>query len=364
MRTNLGRTVGLFLTLIGSSEVWATSPQILSKPNARNREIRVDRSAELTPDLVRDLCSIQDGLPMHLVFWGRGVFDAQVEGMRFRTAGAVAVDADQARARAQALASGLNYRGYGGAVCPDGSAVAVAFPSPIKIEFDQGLARIPVAALKENCRDYRADFVGREGGKSRFVPLTSGDVKIADFAAGMLSVSCTPRVPRWMGPVTWYAVPTQQGPAQIVPEVQLLDLAGSELAGLRAWIAAMRRRENLAAVTFDDAALERAAKSLAAGGSLAHNRRMMKSEAAKALPSGFVLLGENRVRAATLRELAWLLWNSPRHRDLLIDGSATHLGLHVQRGDGRGSDGVFAVLISASAVRPSTANTGAPKPRG
>jgi hypothetical protein len=43
------------------------------------------------------------------------------------------------------------------------------------------------------------------------------------------------------------------------------------------------------------------------------------------------ILGENRVKATTNEQMAWLLWFSPTHRQLLLHKKATALGFDVAR---------------------------------
>jgi hypothetical protein len=62
-----------------------------------------------------------------------------------------------------------------------------------------------------------------------------------------------------------------------------------------------------------------------------HDRRELRRIHQTLSRHQFTFLGENRVKAASFRDMAWLLWFSPRHRSLLLDAEATHMGWQVSK---------------------------------
>lgn len=98
---------------------------------------------------------------------------------------------------------------------------------------------------------------------------------------------------------------------------------------LMSWINAVRRAESLKPVVFKNS-LNDEASVLAIDPTLTHNRAMLR-KVGDSLDAGNVrLIGEDRVKGRTAEVMAWLLWNSPRHRALLLDKSATVAGLAVK----------------------------------
>jgi uncharacterized protein YkwD len=128
-----------------------------------------------------------------------------------------------------------------------------------------------------------------------------------------------------MGPVLWYLTPLFGGPQTLPPESEALS-HGELSRSLALWINKIRYKEGLKALHFDRD-LEIFAGFLAKNGSLMHDRYQLKSIFHKMKDSHVSPLGEDRVRAPDALTMAWLLWNSPRHRGLLLSPEATAIGV-------------------------------------
>jgi len=307
--------------------------------------------------LARALCATSasasiagTGSGLREFLWGAGIFESHVEVQTFRRPGSQPVTIEQAAARARAFATGLHFAGYVGGVCADGSGFAVAMPATAGLVARRDVMELPAGALEKRCASVRLDFAPAKGGAPRPVERVGAGFSRTKLGDGVVTVTCNTKSPQWLGPVSWFAVPVGAGPTSHVPEFKRLELADDSAAGLRDWINALRVAEGLPATYAADPDLDALADRLAAGSQATHDRRAMQREQRKFDSLGKIirLIGEDRVRAGDLQEAAWLLWNSPTHRGLLTDSSATHVGVHVRRAD----DGVFVVLVTANGRRP------------
>ena len=103
--------------------------------------------------------------------------------------------------------------------------------------------------------------------------------------------------------------------------------------------------------------LDAQAELLSIDTSVAHDRLLLKRVAAGLGSHDLHFVGEDRARAADLSRVAWLLWNSPRHRALLLDKSATHAGIAIKEVRGE----MLAVVVAAGGGSLTTAERAAAK---
>jgi hypothetical protein len=281
-----------------------------------------------------------------------GVYDGQIEGAKLSSRDGRPLDLDAAKMRARSIARVKRYTGYAAGQCADGSAWAAAFPAPTTIKFENQSIKLPISALQKQCSDWSVDLATSSAVER--LPA-SATIKVAKEKSGMMSVTCQPRRPRWQGPVVWYLIPVGQGPGGQVPHADMLSLNSGAPASivatrLRSWVNAVRGDAKLAPVTVHSH-LDAEAELLAIDTSVAHDRLLLK-RIANGLPAHDLrLIGEDRARAADLQRVAWLLWNSPRHRALLLDPDATHSGIAIK--DVRGE--MLAVILAAGGPKATTA---------
>ncbi len=129
-----------------------------------------------------------------------------------------------------------------------------------------------------------------------------------------------------LGPELWFSIPTGKGPAINAPHQELLGKTTDPEKSFVFWINSVRAEEKKLPLEIVDVKSGlHGFPDLMSKSTPFHDRnalRSLKKLGRKKL--GLELTGENRVVAATLTDAAWLFWNSPRHRDLLLDTSSTH----------------------------------------
>ncbi len=276
-----------------------------------------------------------------LAAWAAGVFDAQMDGRRAALRAGRAPTMAELERKARAIARVRHFAGYAAGSCPDGSGWAVALPSaePLKVDAKTGALHLP-ASLIDACASFRVDFAPTDGFTTKQLGAAR-TVAAKDLGDGVLGVSCQPPRPRTQGPVLWFLAPVGKGPSEIVPESAAFGGGGTTLQRLESWILAVRRAAGAQPVVFKREMNEEAS-ILAINPSLNHDRELLK-KVGESLDAGEIkLLGENRVKGRDPERMAWLLWNSPRHRELLLNGSATVAGLAAR--DDRGETLVVLVL--------------------
>jgi hypothetical protein len=291
--------------------------------------------------------------------WSAGLFDAQIEGRLVTKIAGSLVRMERLEHKARALARLRHYGAYTYGPCADGRAFVAALPAPTALARGKdGSVTLPAAALAQRCTSYRVDFAPREKGEVRELRAVGGKFaarQIKSLGDGVASVTCQPRAPRWQGPMLWYLFPVGQGPLEAPPQPDAL--AGPSVAdALTSWVNRVRVENGRGAVE-RSAALANDAELLLTAPGLTHDRSLIAKVQAAATERRERFLGEDRVQGQDARAMAWLLWNSPRHRSLVVDPDATVCGVAVREGE------VESLAVLACAAKtPLTTARGAKKP--
>lgn len=274
--------------------------------------------------------------------WRHGIYDAGIEGRQVKPIGRQSISLESMQKRALTLAKVRRYQGYAAAVCPDGRGLAIATPAPAAIVLGSSELKLPLAALSEQCRSFRVDFAASSSTKVAKLEPKGELVDVRHLGAGAVSLTCQPHKPDWSGPVLWALVKVGNDSADTLPEVGALGSGSSTKEQLLSWINSVRRNAKLAPLE-TNSSLDEQAELLAISKSLRHNRKQLHKSKAQLDNAALRLIGENRVRGKKSSDLAWLLWTSPRHRELLLNTEANSIGLATSPT----ADGVLAVLALA-----------------
>jgi hypothetical protein len=298
--------------------------------------------ADLPKKLGKILCENRKALSTELS-WKYGLNDAQLEGRFFVPTTGVKATTAEMNKRGQSLAKRMHHHGFAGGVCADGSGWAVSVPAPVEMKpVTDGRQNLPIAELATHCSDVAIDFAPAGHGLGKSLDHSKSPLLIQNLGAGTISISCLPRTPAWQGSVMWYLEPVNSQTVAELPSKAILELSEAPDLALAQWINELRKTEQLSPMIYGTAPLAAAANLLSIGGSILHNRKLLKNAKDILAESKFTLIGEDRVKADSLQLLAWHLWNSPRHRRLLLDRTATHFGISMLKQ----YDGLFAVITT------------------
>jgi hypothetical protein len=247
------------------------------------------------------------------ILWNSGIHDA---GVQFFTTDAQ-LDPTTAEKTARQNA-GAETRSFAFGSCPAGKSEArspstwIAFflaPAPVKLHDDR--MEIPGG---DSCASLIVRSVTARGPSQIIDRRPDGSWQFPR-QDGVVTVTCShdsAQIQRaaYKGPELWYAIPTGKGPASRVPAEK----------SLITWINQVRKLENLEPLK---SVKLRRAPDLSRDETPLHDRKKLREIAVLARnQQKLSLVGEDRVIARSTEDAAWLLWNSPRHRDLLLSKDA------------------------------------------
>lgn len=279
----------------------------------------------------------------------KDIWDAQIAGQKLRRVNNP-MTSEQLRRAALDLGRDQFHAGYAFGQCNPDLYWIVTVPAPKALERVGSGYLVRDRDYEAKCKGYRIDFAPAGVAPVRHLytssPQWNSSYKINEAALGngMVSLTCLPRNPDWLGWVLWYLAPTGSGPWAEFPLSEMIP-AGQRNANLvLPWVNAVRTQLQLPELQsgIDDQAHARAISVLSVSKNVHHNRKLL-GDISRMLAPQYKLNGEDRVRGSSLREILWLLWNSPRHRELILNPTATHLTLRHQV---LAQDQFMAILIS------------------
>ncbi len=294
-------------------------------------QLRMDLQNKLGERLCRD----QNPLEAREL-WQLGVFDAQLQVAWIDATDPIALPdlEDEARKKADIV----QHHGFAFGLCTPLKAWVVSSHAPeplFRIEGDSIL--LATSLMRDVCASYDLDAAEAEKGlprslQKKSVPLaTHLQINPAFLKAGTLSVTCHPPGRTIRGPELWGLMPIGRWDYAQIPFFNAAKLKGS--IGLKKWIEHLRASHKLKPLQLDRPILTRFAQELLQESSIRHPRALLLNQASELNKKKGKFLGENRVKASSSSEMAWLLWHSPQHRRLLLNKEANALGLELSRLD-------------------------------
>jgi len=226
-----------------------------------------------------------------------------------------ALSEKQLRSAAKKIARKVNHLSYSTFTCEKGEKLILTYPSPVAFQSKDLLTTLP-----SYCESTEVRFANAKGKKS--IPFAASET--LPRQSGIVTVTCFPKDSA-LGSVLWFTIPTGNGPLPKTPIPLNRDLPQ--------WINSTRISEGLKPL---QPIQNLDATALLQNEDVSHLRAQMELVRVKAEKVGIKLVAEDRVIAKDLQEAAWLLWNSPRHRDSLLDANiskATVFQKQIQNSD-------------------------------
>ncbi|SMF45934.1 hypothetical protein SAMN06296036_1148 [Pseudobacteriovorax antillogorgiicola] len=295
-------------------------------------------------------------IPDRQAIWQADLFDTSLEIQSVSPKTNVSVSIKQLSQAAQKIATRSGHKGYAFGICPNRVAWVITTPAPQPLmETIDHSVQIKLTPLTEACRAVRIDFAATYGGDTRALyrwpqheaisPTLTIEPKF--LPPGTLSVTCKPKN-KYRGPELWALYPVHN----MKPVLPARNLIQESPSSLKAWVNEIRIREGLPPLSDQLDALQETGERLSQKMTVSHDRRLIKREKTFLKKNQIKFLGENRVQARSTNDMAWLLWNSPRHRSLLMSPRATHFSLATQTTPQKS----LAVLVFAKRDTPLTGN--------
>lgn len=293
--------------------------------------------SDIGDKLANQLCIGQKGLSIHDL-WGRGIYDAQLEG-HFMTIkkGMVAPPELLAKA-AEILAGRTDHNGVHYGTCTANSTGwVITSPAPgnhVKIGDNESI-NFNWSQIRPYCNEAHIDYAAASGGRARNLMVlkhsngTEVTVNTAFLVPGTVSLTCYPKYGKNLGPELWFLVPVKGGPPAQAPTLEVLvKKPDKPEAAFMRWINELRGSAHLPALARLPSGLGNPGQKLLAQNDTIHHQIAHLEQVQSMLRgSGGLFIGEDRVKGGNWGDMAWLLWNSPRHRDLLLTNKANRLAV-------------------------------------
>lgn len=297
-----------------------------AKANSNSVSLRTDL------EILRERVCAGDTSPSPQDLWKLGLYDAQINALRSKTAASRQELITQTAKELQKN----RHHGYAYGQCPGGRhSWIVTTPSTGNLlDLSSKTLRVHLSLMITACASVDIDFAAEDGGMPRSLLKRHKP----DFAAalinpeflrpGTLAVTCHPENPKKNGPELWALAAVQGGSKATAPQESF------EMKDFYSWLQDRRSEQGLDMLTINPPELQELAEELSKVDGLKHPRALLNERGRDLKKKKISLLGENRAEASNLSEMAWLLWNSPQHRRLLLNPKANSLGLAV-KGSGR-----------------------------
>ncbi|MFK7826555.1 MAG: hypothetical protein AB8G05_20605 [Oligoflexales bacterium] len=298
----------------------------------------------LASSLKAALCEKDQGVDLHQLAWKHDIYDAAIEIRMIKRRDKGELSTGKLRSFAIWQMKQNYHHGFSFDRCNKEQAFVVSVPSQKAIEFAKDGKNLSLPIMNRSCKQVHAKHVATAGGESQTRKiLKNGLIGIAGLEPGMLSISCQPKHPKWLGPILWFLVPIDLKKFPEVPFAELFNPAQDAEQQLQIWVNHVRRNAGLVPLNFSKKSLKDAASELGLSKMLFHDRGVMEQVKASLAGKDFTPLGEDRARATSLPRIAWLLWHSPSHRDLLLNKDADLASISLSKEAGT----YFAVVITA-----------------
>lgn len=191
--------------------------------------------------------------------------------------------------------------------------------------------------LNKFCRKVKTDAILWQEGRSFPIVETINSLKNNEQGS-MVSVSCLPKSKKF-GYQTWILFPTDK---KLLNEKTPYFIKGNikKQHLVQGWVQQIRKKEGLKPFRFISN-LKISGSSIF---SIDHNLIYLKNLRKNLKGKNLTLVGEDLVQGKTVEEIVWLLWSSPRHRDLLLDSKANSASLII----GKINKDIFARIYTLS----------------
>ncbi len=274
--------------------------------------------------------------PLPVGQWKLGVYDSQLLGKYLKHPRGKLLQS-QLKIEAENLSTSHKHGGYAFEKCSKSLGWVLSTPSPVSVSVKKNQILLNMRALDRACKKISFHFAGALGGKSLKLmnpnPFSNKiSLDTTRLPQGTLSVVCRPKLGKNTGKRELYLIPIKGGPGFILPHTKRVPAKFDQRYQRKflSWVNVLRADHKLAPLKLLPQ-LNSEAKYLSASGLIDHNLSHLGKSRSRLRYKGLTFLGENRAQGHSPFQMAWLLFHSPTHRDLLIDKSAKYIGFSAQK---------------------------------
>ncbi len=281
-------------------------------------------------------CKNTRSIPSTRELWQHGIYETQLDAAWIRSADAkLPLIADDLATIAQDQAQAKQHRAYAYGLCSGTEGWILSLPSraPLVQWTAEGL-KIDITAMQERCGKVGLHYAKMRGDRPKeILKIKSTDeetivVHPELLEPGTIGLTCYPADSR-QGPELWSLLPIHKAKTETIPHFAAQHSDG--MSGIIQWIQDIRQAQGLPLLQTEVPLLRNFAKQLVADTSIRHPHAKLMAQKRLLAKKKIDILGENRVKATTNEQMAWLLWYSPTHRQLLLHKSASALGFDLAR---------------------------------
>lgn len=232
---------------------------------------------------------------------------------------------------AQNYARSLSYGAFSFGICDRDYYWISAFQADESlVELKDKVIEVNLGWSKNRCRSVSIDYIANDA--SRHINLYQEQVRQkkrilkinSDFLeAGTLAYTCFPRN-KTLGPISLALLPLHLKDSWPIPGS---DMITQDNSSLMKWVNKLRKSYSLPKLKMSPAIVDEFSRPLLNSISVKHDRQLLGKLREQLSLHDIKFLGENRVIGSNAFEMAWLLWQSPRHRSLLLHDKADYLSV-------------------------------------
>ena len=270
-------------------------------------------------------------LPDRTMLWQEQIFDTASNFQSITPKKDKSINSKHLQKAARRIAQSKNHRSYSHGICKNGSAwIFSGVASKAVAKFKDEVIQADLKSAVSTCKRIKVDFAPSNMILTKRLFSWHKDEEVQSplnintrfLSEGTLSITCKPRS-KIEGHELWALLPIKE-PSNDFP---VMSMVNSDPKSLKGWVNVIRQQKGLLELTDKDPNLKVSSERLSKRLTVRHDRRILNKEKKRLKDLNIQLLGENRVIANDTKEMAWLLWNSPRHRNLVLHSKATHFSL-------------------------------------
>lgn len=286
--------------------------------------------------------------------WKRGIFDAQIE-IQFvqpERDGDELTEMDLIN-QAKLVTRKLEFSSYLVGKCSEKLGWIASFPAPESLNISQNVVRFSNSEFIKYCKEIDIRFAATRAGEVERINAENGLIELEKYKNGTIGIVCQPKNVKKKGPVLWYLIPTSKRLSGYFPSSKMLSFEedfgkisknkkeffrDKALAEIAQWINSVRLQNNRNPINFSKEILNKEISKLSHVSDsrfLKHDRVRLREVAKTLKESGIALLGENRAKAAKAKDILWLFWNSPHHRQLLLSEKSNCGSVDIKKSAGQ-----------------------------
>lgn len=256
------------------------------------------------------------------------IYDTQTEFQKYTPKKAVKNLINLVKKATIQMAEKNFHHSYSYGICGN-TGWGISFPAPTPIHTIEKTINLSDQNFEAFCKKVLLQKVNLDFGKSETLHLEKSITLPSNFT-GIVSLTCFPHHPKWLGPVLWYSIKFAD---QNFNDTKMFTLETNEKNEIQLlnWINKRRSENKLSTIEFLNNTEINILNQYSSDHSILHNKIKIQKLKNEFKNLNYQFLGENKALAPSISGLARLMWYSPSHRDLLLNEDAHYFYIAIDR---------------------------------